>query len=294
MALYVQTNVQSMNTMRTLNIKTKSLDSSNEKLASGLSINSAKDDPANLQISNNFTSQIASKDRANRNADEGVAVAQTIEGALDETTTLLQRIRTLALQSANGTNSEADRNALQQEVAQMSDEITKIACKTTFGGAQVLRGADNGLIDANGFLTLQIGANGGDQIKIDLSNSYRMEDLHKKVGQGMQGGYDAVNNVFDVSTQENADDVLANIDAFIQTIDEARGELGSSMNRLESTIRNQSSQVQNESDARSRMRDTDFAKETSAYASTQIAQQAASKILMQANATPNFVLSLLR
>lgn len=294
MALYVHTNVQSMNTMRTLNIKTKSLDSSNEKLASGQNINSAKDDPANLQISNRFTSQISSKDRANRNADEGVAVAQTIEGALDETTTLLQRIRTLALESANGIYSQADRDALQQEVAQMSDEITKIACKTTFGGAQVLRGANNGLIDANGFLTLQVGANGGDQIKIDLSNSYRMEDLYNKVGQGMKGGYDKTNNVFDVSTQEKADDVLANIDAFIQTIDEARGELGANMNRLESTMRNQSSQVQNESDARSRMRDTDFAKETSTYASTQIAKQAASKILMQANATPNFVLSLLR
>ena len=293
MALYVQTNVQSLGTMRTLNINNGTLDSSQAKLSSGKEINTAKDNPANLQISNRFTSQISCKSQAYHNTSDGIALAQTIEGALDETTSLLQRIRTIAVQSSTGTNTEQDRASMQQEVTQLCNEITKIACTTKFGGEQLLRGANNGLIDAQGFLTLQVGANEGDRIRIDLSTSYRLEDLHQVAGGNMNNGYNTTDNVFDVTTQENAQDVLANIDGFILAVDNARSELGASMNRLESTQRNQSVQVEQESDARARIRDTDFAKETCSYVSAQIATKAASQVLMQANATPNFVLSLL-
>ena len=141
MALYVNTNVTSLNSTSKLNKATHSLDTTYKRLSSGFRINSAKDDAAGLQISNRLTSQINGLNQGNRNANDGIALAQTAEGALDEVHTMLQRIRTLSVQSANGTNTTADRQAIQAEVDQLSSEITRIACKTTFGGHKILAGA---------------------------------------------------------------------------------------------------------------------------------------------------------
>ena len=141
MALYVNTNVSSINAQRKLANSTLALNTSYQRLSSGLRINSSKDDAAGLQISDRLTSQINGLNQGNRNANDGIALAQTIEGALDEQTNMLQRIRTLAVQAANGTNTAKDRQALQEEVTSLSHEITRIAKKTTFAGALVLDGA---------------------------------------------------------------------------------------------------------------------------------------------------------
>ncbi|MGN0893858.1 MAG: flagellin, partial [Succinivibrio sp.] len=162
MALYVQTNVSSLNSQRRLNTATKSLDTTYQRLSSGLRINSAKDDAAGLQISNRLTNQINGLQQGNRNANDGIALCQTMEGALDETTSMLQRIRTLAIQAANGTNTTVDRIAIQQEISQLSAEITRIACKTTFAGRQCLAGVNGsdhgGVLDSKGKISFQVGA----------------------------------------------------------------------------------------------------------------------------------------
>ena len=149
MALYVNTNVSSINAQRKLANSTLALNTSYQRLSSGLRINSSKDDAAGLQISDRLTAQINGLNQGNRNANDGIALAQTIEGALDETTNMLQRIRVLAVQAANGTNTAKDRQALQEEVNALSDEITRIAQKTTFAGAQVL---DGGVGVTNGLM----------------------------------------------------------------------------------------------------------------------------------------------
>ena len=149
MALTATTNTISLQMQQNLSKSSAALSGTTAKLSSGLAINSAKDDPSNMQISERFTSQINCLERGNRNSDEGQAVLQLTEQSLGESVELLQRIRNLAIQSANGTYSSADRQAIQQEVTQYSNEITRIACKTTYGGAQILRGAGHGIIDAS-------------------------------------------------------------------------------------------------------------------------------------------------
>ena len=174
MALYVNTNVSSLNAQRKLTNATNSLNVSYQRLSSGLRINSAKDDAAGLQISDRLTSQINGLNQGNRNANDGIALAQTIEGALDETTNMLQRIRTLAVQASTGTNTTKDRQALQEEVTALCDEITRIAEKTTFAGQSILNGTksmtDDGLLreDANGApeLFFQVGANAYDELTL--------------------------------------------------------------------------------------------------------------------------------
>ena len=180
MALYVNTNVSSLNAKRMLNNSTNSLDTTYKRLASGLRINSAKDDAAGLQISNRLTSQINGLEQGNRNAQDGISYAQTAEGAMDEMTTMYQRIRTLALQSANGTNSAKDREALQQEVNQLCSEIDRISNDTTFGGEKILAGSSQATVAAGGVVTagnvntaktisFQVGADANQIISIDMS-----------------------------------------------------------------------------------------------------------------------------
>ncbi|AEF55818.1 flagellin [Marinomonas posidonica] len=161
MALYVNTNTSSINAQRQLMNSSKSLDTSFQRLSSGLRINSAADDAAGLQVSNRLTSQVNGLNQAVRNANDGISVAQTAEGALDETTNMLQRMRTLSIQSANGSNSDDDRKALQQEVTQLSTEIDRIASDTTFGGRALLDGSYNGVY--------QVGADANQTISFDLS-----------------------------------------------------------------------------------------------------------------------------
>ena len=329
MALYVNTNVSSINAQRKLANSTLALNTSYQRLSSGLRINSSKDDAAGLQISDRLTSQINGLNQGNRNANDGIALAQTIEGALDETTNMLQRIRTLAVQAANGTNTAKDRKALQEEVTSLSHEITRIAKKTTFAGALVLDGGgDNTLMRKKGQPAggqqkyeyfFQIGANAQDEITLE-SGAFTMKGIMDMANEGIQGAGNKLKISADeatagqagnfglakpagantdsaaywvVSTPSAAQNTLASIDKFIEAVDSKRAALGALQNRMESTIRNQSSIAENESDARSRIRDTDFASETAALTQNQIIQQASQTILSQANQRPTVALSLL-
>ena len=289
MALYVNTNTSSLNSQRNLKRSSNALNTSYKRLSSGLRINSAKDDAAGLQISNRLTAQINGLNQGNRNANDGIALAQTAEGALDEVHTMLQRIRTLSVQSANGTNTTADRIAIQEEVNQLSSEITRIACKTSFGGHQLLAGTNKGLVGRDGKINFQVGANANDTISVSLSSSFTVQGMADKLG------IDILNdlNAFSVSTQDAAQTTLENIDSFIHYLDSKRASLGAVQNRLESTISNQENIVENESDARSRIRDVDYAEESANLVQRQILQQVSTTMLTQANMKSQIALNLL-
>ena len=313
MALYVNTNVSSLNAQRKLTNSTNSLNVSYQRLASGLRINSAKDDAAGLMISNRLTSQINGLDQGNRNANDGIALAQTIEGALDETSNMLQRIRTLAVQSANGTNSTEDRAAIQREVTQLCYEINRIAKDTTFAGKTILDGAfdtkknPDSLIPQNGKLTFHVGSNQDDCISLGWSQAFNMSgiismannlgdtlsNIMKAKSSGIFQTAARAQPLFDVRTRDAAENVIGLIDDYIQAVDSKRADLGAIQNRMEATIRNQANISENESDARSRIRDTDFASETAALTQNNIIQQASQTVLAQANQRPTIALSLL-
>ena len=313
MALYVTTNVSSLNGQRRLNNATKSLDSTYQHLASGKRINSAKDDAAGLQISNRLTNQIDGLKQGNRNANDGIALCQTMEGALDETTTMLQRIRTLAIQAANGTNTTVDRQAIQEEVEQLSQEITRIACKTTYAGRQCIAGVGGkdkgGVLNKEGTCSFQVGAYAFDTLSITMSTGFTMSGICEGVGN-LPGGtkIEAGNNksttstgiyksadgyCFSVYSASAAQHTIESIDKMINMVDSKRAELGALQNRMESTIRNQENVAENVTDARSRIRDADYAEESSALAAQNIIQQAATTVLTQANSRPQIALSLL-
>lgn len=311
MSLYVQTNVSSLNSQRRLNSATKSLDTTYQRLSSGLRINSAKDDAAGLQISNRLTNQINGLQQGNRNANDGIALCQTMEGALDETTSMLQRIRTLAIQAANGTNTTVDREAIQQEVAQLSAEITRIACKTTFAGRQCLAGVagsdHGGVLDSKGKVTFQVGAYAFDTLGVSMSNGFTLSGIYaekhgtnkitsvKPLDEQQAGLYLNANKAYEFNcyTQCNAQYTIQAIDEIINVVDSKRAELGAIQNRMESTIRNQENVAENVSDARSRIRDADYAEEASNLSAQNIVQQAATSILTQANQRPSIAMSLL-
>lgn len=295
MSIYVNTNVTSLNTTNKLSKATNSLDTTYKRLSSGYRINSAKDDAAGLQISDRLTSQINGLKQGNRNANDGIALAQTAEGALDEVHTMLQRIRTLSVQAANGTNTTADRTSIQGEVSQLCSEINRIACKTTFGKQEILSGAGKGLVGADGKIAFQVGANANDTTSVSLSSGFTIEQMKTAAGSKITTVDDADKRgkTFDVSTASKAQEVLADIDSFIGFVDKKRGEFGAVQNRLESTISNQSNIAENESDARSRIRDTDYAEEAANLSQQNIIQQAATSMLTQANSRPQIALSLL-
>lgn len=295
MSIYVNTNVTSLNTTNKLSKATNSLDTTYKRLSSGYRINSAKDDAAGLQISDRLTSQINGLKQGNRNANDGIALAQTAEGALDEVHTMLQRIRTLSVQAANGTNTTADRTSIQGEVSQLCSEINRIACKTTFGKQEILSGKGVGLVGADGNISFQVGANANDTTSVSLSSGFTIEQMKTAAGSKITTVDDADGRgkTFDVSTASKAQDVLADIDSFIGFVDKKRGEFGAVQNRLESTISNQSNIAENESDARSRIRDTDYAEEAANLSQQNIIQQAATSMLTQANSRPQIALSLL-
>lgn len=308
MALYVPTNTSSINAQRRLNTATKALDTTFQHLASGLRINSARDDAAGLQISDRLTSQINGLKQGNRNANDGIALCQTMEGALDETTNMLQRIRTLAIQAANGTNTEIDRKSIQQEVTALSEEITRIACKTTFGGQQCLAGP-KGLLGSAGKIVFHVGAYTLDTISLSMTAGFTLAGICGDVsvlgagnainiGQTLSGTTTGLANIngidqFSVITQSTAELTIAAIDQIINVVDTHRAALGALQNRMESTIRNQEVTHENVSDARSRIRDADYAEEAANLSAQTITQQAATSVLTQANQRPQIALSLL-
>jgi flagellin len=298
MAMFINTNTSSLNAQRNLMNTSKSLDTSYTRLASGLRINSAKDDAAGLQISNRLTSQINGLDQGNRNANDGISLAQTAEGAMDEVTGMLQRMRTLSQQSANGSNSDKDREALQKEVDQLGSEINRISKDTTFAGTKLLDGSFSG--------DFQVGADANQIIGFSLNQTggFSISGIAVAAGTTIvaaSGGALAISAIFtngltggiSISTQTGAQNVMAAVDAMLGVVDGKRAELGAVQNRLDSTIRNQANISENVSAARSRIRDADFATETANMTKQNILQQAASSVLAQANQRPQSALSLL-
>ena len=303
MSLFVNTNVSSLNAQRQLQMAGNSLDTAFQRLSSGLRINSAKDDAAGLQISDRLTSQIMGLEQGNRNANDGISLAQTAEGALDEMTNMFQRIRTLAAQAANGSNTQSDRAALQLEARQLGEEINRVATDTTFGGTNLLDGSFNAQFqvgaDANQVISMTMtsiaAASGG---TVSLS-SFTVSGLAASASSvaGVSAGADtafANASAISFTSAAEAQDVLAAVDVMIGAIDSKRAQLGAVQNRFQSTIRNQLNIAENLSAARSRMRDADFAVETANLTRSQILQQASSTILSQANQRPQSALSLLQ
>jgi flagellin len=280
MSLFVNTNVSSLNAQRQLFSTGNNLDTAFERLSSGFRINSAADDAAGLQITDRMTSQIQGLNQAVRNANDGISLAQTAEGAMAETTTALQRIRTLAIQSQNGINSSADRLALQKEVSALRTEISRIATTTQFAGVDVLTGSFSAR-----FL---VGANAGQTISVNLSS----QALTRAGVNGFSATGLGITSE-DVLTETNASGLLSSVDSAISAIGGIRADLGALQNRFQSTIRNLSNISENVSAARSRIKDTDFATETAELTRNQILQQASTTILSQANQRPQAALSLL-
>jgi len=377
MAITVNTNVPALIAQRHLGSASEMLNQSLERLASGKRINSAKDDAAGLQISNRLESQMRGLDVAVRNANDGISIMQTAEGAMQETTSMLQRMRDLSLQSANGANSKADRQALQEEMSALNDELNRIAETTSFGGRKLLNGSF-------GQSSFQIGASSGEAVQVSLKNmrsdsldmggfSYvaaGMADsqwrvtqdnrqltmsytdakgkqhniqIQAKVGDDIEElatyingqtdkvsasvndkgqlqlfmagketsgtidfkgslanqlqmnvtGYEAVDTL-DITEVGGAQRAVAVIDTAMQYVDSHRSELGALQNRFNHAINNLDNVHENLASSNSRIKDTDYAKETTQMVKQQILQQVSTSILAQAKKQPNLALALLR
>jgi flagellin len=376
MAVNVNTNVSAMTAQRFLNNATQAQNTSMERLSSGYKINSAKDDAAGLQISNRLEVQGRGLGVAVRNANDGISIAQTAEGAMNETTSILQRMRDLSLQSANGSNSKEDRIAIQEEVASLNDELNRIAETTSFGGNKLLNGtfttksmqigADNGeavmlslknmrsdnplmggssyvaqngkdkdwsvaanasdlqiaLTDKDGNAqTLSINAKTGDDIEelatyingqTDMVKASVNDDGQLQIFAGnnkvdgalsfsgglagelsMGPGKEETVDSIDVTTIGGSQQAVGIIDSALKYVDSHRAELGAFQNRFSHAISNLDNINENVSASKSRIKDTDFAKETTQLTKSQILSQASSSILAQAKQTPNAALSLL-
>jgi flagellin len=376
MAVNVNTNVSAMTAQRYLNNANSAQQTSMERLSSGFKINSAKDDAAGLQISNRLNVQSRGLDVAVRNANDGISIAQTAEGAMNETTNILQRMRDLSLQSANGSNSKAERVAIQEEVTALNDELNRIAETTSFGGNKLLNGT-------HGTKSFQIGADNGEAVMLQLKDmrsdnkmmggvSYQAENgkgkdwnvsadksdltisltdsfgqqqeiaINAKAGDDIEelatyingqtdlvkasvdedgklqifagnnkvegevsfsgglsddlelsDGKNVTVDTIDVTSVGGAQESVAVLDAALKYVDSHRAELGAFQNRFNHAINNLDNINENVNASKSRIKDTDFAKETTAMTKSQILAQASSSILAQAKQAPNSALSLL-
>ncbi len=267
MAMTINTNVVSLNAQRNLSNSKTSLATSMERLSSGLRVNSAKDDAAGMAIADRMNAQIRGINVAIRNANDGISIAQTAEGALSTMTDALQRMRELAIQAQNGSNGTTDRANMNTEYLQLSEEITRIAAQTKFNGVAIV-GAGAG---ANVF---QIGPNNGDTLTVTTN-------IVTTVGG-------------DLTTSANASTAVAALDAQLDVINTDRATYGAAMSRLSFAINNLQITGENQSAARGRIIDADFAAETANLSRAQIMQQAGSAMVAQANQLPNQVLALLR
>jgi flagellin len=283
MPLGVNTNVASLNVQKNLGRASDALSTSMTRLSSGLKINSAKDDAAGLQIATRMTSQIRGQTVAIKNANDGISMAQTAEGALQETTNILQRMRELAVQARNGTNGTADRTATNAEFTQMSDELTRIASSTNLNGKYLLDGTA-------GSMTIQVGANTGTSNQITLTLSSKFDAASLSVGSGTV----VLTGATSAAAASAIDGAITAIDAAIATVTANRANLGASQNRLTSTIANLQNVNENATAAMGRVQDTDFAAETAELTKQQTLQQASTAVLAQANQLPSAVLKLLQ
>ncbi len=283
MAMVINTNISSLNAQRMLGKTSMSLATSMERLSSGLRVNSAKDDAAGLAITDRMSSQIRGMTVAVRNANDGISMAQTAESAMGEITNTLQRMRDLSVQAANfGGVGSGDRQKLQEEFSQLGKEVKRMIENTSFNDKSILKGS---LSQAN----FQVGANtaGNNQISITVGNLLSATGLADIVkASPISIGSNA--------TSVNVRSAIDTIDSAIKSIDTNRSKLGAVQNRFNTTIANLQSSIENQSAARSRILDADFAVETANLSRTQILQQAGSAMLSQANQSAQSVLSLLR
>ncbi|HDS1800385.1 TPA: flagellin FliC [Pseudomonas putida] len=284
MALTVNTNVASLNVQKNLNRATDALSTSMTRLSSGLKINSAKDDAAGLQIATRMNSQIRGQTMAIKNANDGISIAQTAEGAMQEQSNILQRMRELAVQSRNDSNSKDDRDALDKEFQDMLLEIDRIAGSTQLNGKNLLDGTA-------GNMTFQVGSNDGSNNQIVISLSSAMSTASGGALTALSGK--TIAGATSSAAQSNFSAAISAIDAALQAINTTRADLGAKQNRLTSTINNLQNVNENASAALGRVQDTDFAAETAQLTKQQTLQQASTSVLAQANQLPSAVLKLL-
>jgi flagellin len=277
MPAYINTNVASINTVRILDSSQKELTTSMERLSSGKRINHARDDAAGMAISSKMTSQIKGMNQAVRNTNDGISLVQTADGAMEGISDKLQRMRELAVQSANGIYSTADRAALNTEFQALDDEITRVADSAKFN--------DQALLNTSSGLNIQVGHLNETSSRISVSRA--------DVSSDAMGGDNKI-NVASIGTATASQTAITSIDAALSQVNTARASLGSTQNRLETTVKDLKNNVENLSASRSRIQDADFASETANLAKSQILQQAGMAMLAQANQLPQQVLSLLR
>ncbi|TPH17137.1 flagellin [Litorilituus lipolyticus] len=322
MALYVNTNISSLFSQRKMAGAINEMDVSFKRLSTGIRINSAVDDVAGLQIVNRLASQVLGLNQGNRNANDGISLTQSIEGAMEEVSTMLRRVRTLASQASNGTNSGSDRLALQEEVRALSAEVNRIATDTTFAKSKILDGSFSTTIqvgsDAMQVVSFNMKSVGGSAAvnSLTVNGGFTLSGIASVASeinnQGLTSLAAGISNIsgvaigvnddfatkfrassISISSTTNAQFVLAGVDSLIAVVNKKRAELGAVQNRFQSTVRNQSNTSENLSAAKSRIQDADFAAETAKLTKFQILQQASSSILLQANQRPQLALSLL-
>ena len=283
----INTNIASLNAQRNLNVSQHSLSTSMQRLSSGLRVNSAKDDAAGLAIAERMNAQVRGMNVGVRNANDGISMAQTSEGSLGRVADALQRMRELAVQSANATNSGSDKDSLDKEFGELSKEIQRVLGATSFNGKHV-RGADAGIMQ------FQVGANttADDSINITTIDLTGDATITAVAGTDNNGsGRGVIDNTAGVAAIHT---VVDNIDAALNTVNNERATLGASQSRFESVIANLQVSVENQSAARSRIMDADFAVETANLSRSQILQQAGNAMVAQANQLPQQVMRLLQ
>ena len=283
----INTNVNSINAQRNLSMSQSSLAVSMQRLSSGLRVNSAKDDAAGLAIAERMTTQVRGMNVAIRNANDGISMSQTAEGAMGKVADSLQRMRELSVQAANATNSSSDKDSLDKEFGELAKEIQRVLGGTSFNGKNVL-GSDSGAFQ------FQVGANTTTNDTIDITTIDLTADatLTTVAGTDNNGsGRAVIDNTADATTIQG---VINSIDAAITTVNGERALMGASQSRFDSVISNLQISVENQSAAKSRIMDTDFAAETANLSRAQILQQAGNAMVAQANQLPQQVLTLLR
>lgn len=267
----INTNMSSLNAQRNITKSAGELSNSMTRLSSGLRVNSAKDDAAGLSIATKMDSQVRGMSQASRNANDGISMIQTADGALSNISDALQRMRELAVQGANDTNGDKEWANIQTEMNALNEEIGRIASDTKFNGNALLTAGDV-------TKTIQVGADAGQTIEVTFKDS---------------SDYTALPD-FAITTAASASTAITDIDAALEALNTERASLGTAQNRMGYAISNLSTSIENQSAAKSRIMDTDYASETSKLSRSQILQQAGTAMLAQANSAPNNVMSLLR
>jgi flagellin len=288
----INTNIVSLNAQRNLNASQASLTTSMQRLSSGLRVNSAKDDAAGLAIAERMNAQVRGMNVAVRNANDGISLSQTAEGALAKVGDSLQRMRELAVQARNATNSESDKDSLNKEYQELASEINRVIGGTTFNGQQILANV--------GSLTFQIGANttANDSITINTTDMSADPSIvavtTASIGSGVDAGTTRTNAKPAVSDATGMAKVIDDIDDAIDNINDTRAAYGATQSRFDAVISNLQQAVENQAAARSRIMDADFAQETANMSRAQILQQAGTAMVAQANQLPQQVLQLLQ